>query len=346
MTVQDTILQVASRKKHFKTSDVVKVLGDDAARSYVSQVMSSLVARGLLVREGSGRWSVYALPKNADTLGKRIKKRYQNKNLEEYEVLEAIRQEKPFLASLRENVQSIFTYAFSEMLNNAIEHSKSANIEIQVVQHKDKLEFTVRDFGIGVFKNVMAKRDLRSEFEAIQDLLKGKTTTAPQAHSGEGIFFTSKASDIFVLESYGHRLRIDNTIEDIFVEEIKPEVKGTMVTFTINIKSKKHLSGVFSEYQVDPDVPAFDQTEIKIRLYTMGTIYVSRSQARRVLAGLNKFRRIILDFDKVPTVGQAFSDEIFRVFQNRHHDIEILATNMNDAVRFMVERVEKPTPQA
>ena len=74
----------------------------------------------------------------------------------------------------------------------------------------------------------------------------------------------------------------------------------------------------------------------------MGTIYVSRSQARRVLNNLDKFKSVILDFDKVPTIGQAFADEIFRVFAQRHPEIEIKAINMNEAVEFMANRVEKP----
>lgn len=342
MGLKEQILAVAEAKKHFKTADVMTAINDGAARSYVSTVINSMVSDGGLVREGSGRWSIYALPKYADTLGKRIKKRLANINLEEYEVFDAIKKEKPFLNTLRENIQSILAYAFSEMLNNAIEHSGSKNIEVEIQQQKDSLTFVVRDFGVGVFRNVMAKRGLTSELEAIQDLLKGKTTTAPQAHSGEGIFFTSKAGDLFVLESYGLRLRIDNIIDDVFVEEVKSDVRGTQVTFQISTKSKRHLSEVFAGYQVDPEEPAFDQTEVKIKLYTMGTIYVSRSQARRVLVGLDKFRRIILDFDKVPTVGQAFSDEIFRVFQSRHPEIEIAPVNMNDAVKFMVARVDKP----
>lgn len=342
--IKETILKIAREKKQFKTVDVIKALSQHTqkpyARSYVSTVVNGLVKDGTLVREGSGRWSVYALPQFADVLGKRIKKRLVNKDLEEYEVLDGIKKEKPFLNNLRENVQSIFAYAFSEMLNNAIEHSKSKYIEIEISQEKDILTFVVRDFGIGVFRNVMKKRNLKSEIEAIQDLLKGKTTTAPKAHSGEGIFFTSKIGDLFTLESFGYKLRIDNRIQDVFVEESKPDLRGTEVIFNINVKTKLHLSSVFSSYQVDPEEPAFDQTEIKIKLYTMGTIYVSRSQARRLLAGLNKFRRIILDFKHVPTVGQAFSDEIFRVFHAKHPDIEVVPINMNEAVKFMVDRTE------
>ena len=82
-------------------------------------------------------------------------------------------------------------------------------------------------------------------------------------------------------------------------------------------------------------------TEIKIKLYTMGTIHISRSQARRVLNRLEKFRKVILDFDKVPTVGQAFADEIFRVFKEKYPEVEIIPENMNEAVEFMVERAQR-----
>ena len=188
----------------------------------------------------------------------------------------------------------------------------------------------------------MSKRGLKSELEAIQDLLKGKITTQPQSHSGEGIFFTSKAADVFILESFGLRLRIDNLIKDVFVEEIKPAKKGTKVIFRVDCHSKKHLNDIFKAYQTNPQTYDFNKTDIMVKLYTMGTIYISRSQARRVLSGLDKFKTVVLDFDKVPTVGQAFADEIFRVFKLKHPEIKIMPINMNEGVKFMVERVEKP----
>ena len=73
----------------------------------------------------------------------------------------------------------------------------------------------------------------------------------------------------------------------------------------------------------------------------MGTIYISRSQARRILVGLEKFESIILDFTRVPTVGQAFADEIFRVFKNKYPKKKIIAINTNEAVKFMINRVDR-----
>ncbi len=337
MTIQEQIQAVAKNKKVFKTSDVAKE-APEFSRQYISSIISDQVRKGTLVREGSGRWSTYALPQYKDYLGHRLRRRLKLNGLKEHEVLDDIMRVSTLLTRIPENIQSIFNYAFSEMLNNAIDHSRSKNAVTEVIEEDEGLKFIVDDFGVGVFRNVMQERNLNSELEAIQDLLKGKTTTAPQAHSGEGIFFTSKAADVFMLESFGLRLRIDNKIKDIFVEEVGTEKKGTRVTFEVSTKSKKHLADLFAKYQTHSEEPAFDKTEIQVRLYTMGTIYVSRSQARRVLTGLNKFRTVILDFENVPTIGQAFADEIFRVFKNANPNITIKIANANEAVQFMIIR--------
>mgnify|MGYP001612874933 CR=1 FL=1 len=83
------------------------------------------------------------------------------------------------------------------------------------------------------------------------------------------------------------------------------------------------------------------KTETKAELIKLGTVFFSRSQARDIFASLDKFKVIILDFDQVPTIGQAFADEIFRVFLSTHPDVEIKVINANEAVQFMIDRVEK-----
>ena len=80
---------------------------------------------------------------------------------------------------------------------------------------------------------------------------------------------------------------------------------------------------------------------IDSRGYKSG-VFVSRSQARRVLSGLEKFRVVILDFDRVSMIGQAFADEIFRVFNIKYPNIDIRPENANSSVLFMIDRVEKP----
>lgn len=347
--ITENILNFAKKaQKPIKTSDIVKKFG--FSRQHINGKISELVESGKLIKIGSTRNAQYITPKYAikhpEVLNNRFIKKYQNKNLEEHKILEEIENNFSMILKLNENVRSIFTYAFSEMLNNAIEHSQSENIQVEVGVKNNILSFIVDDFGIGVFRNIMIKRKLNSELEAVQDLLKGKTTTMPRSHSGEGIFFTSKVGNEFILDSYGYKLIINNTKGDIFLQKNTKKgrrKKGTKVIFKISINSKKHLNDVFKEYSNidDKNDYGFDKTKINIKLYTSGGVHISRSQARRVLSGLEKFRFIVFDFDKVEVVGQAFADEIFRVFHNKYPEIKLEAINMNDAVEFMVKRVEK-----
>jgi hypothetical protein len=41
------------------------------------------------------------------------------------------------------------------------------------------------------------------------------------------------------------------------------------------------------------------------------------------------FKTVIFDFDGVPTIGQAFADEIFRVFANAHPQIMLVTARAN-----------------
>lgn len=345
MKIKEEILKLAKERKKIRTPDLVLYFNKKFSRQYISRVISSLVQDNKLVKIGSTISAFYVLPENADEYLARwkIKKRLENKDLEEHEVLTDINNEFISNLKLEENIKSIFDYSFSEMLNNAIEHSDSKEIEIEVFIEGDKLKFIVNDFGVGVFRDVREKRGLKSELEAMQDLLKGKLTTKPQAHSGEGIFFTSKVAGELVLESYDYKLVIDNTIDDVFFGKLDSLKKGTRVVFSIPLKSDNHISEIFKYFQHD-DTLGFTKTEIRVKLFTMGTMHVSRSQARRMLVGLDKFKVIILDFDQVPTIGQAFADEIFRIFLIKHLDIEIKIINANEAVRFMIDRVEGPNP--
>lgn len=338
MSVKERALEFLSNSKSKKITSKDLARSSGVSRQYASIVLRDLTQQGKLEKIGFTKASFYVKPGSRELLQEDIKRRLQNKSLNEDEVLDSLKQQASFIGNLRGNIIHIFDYAFSEMLNNAIDHSKSKFVELKVGHEGVDIWFIVDDFGIGVFKNVMKKRGLNSELEAIQDLLKGKTTTHPQAHTGEGIFFTSKVADVFILESFGLRLRIDNLLNDIFIEKVTPPRVGTRVIFQVNKNSKKEVGDMFKKYQVDTMEPGFDKTEVKIKLYTMQTKYVSRSQARRLLAGLDKFKSIVLDFEKVETVGQGFADQIFRVFQERHPNIKISVINTDETIQFMIDR--------
>ena len=342
MLTKDKILETVANNGQIRTKDFAGVF--DVSRQYVSLLISQLVDEKRLIRIGSTRNAFYVLPeyvkKHPQILPNRFFKRLKNTNLEEHKILAEIEEKFPQISELKEHIRNIFTFAFSEMLNNAIEHSRSRTVSVEVSVNGDELWFIINDSGVGVFKNVMQKKKLKSETEAIQDILKGKTTTIPKSHTGQGIFFTSKAADIFILDSFGRQMMINNKSHDVTINKIDVIKRGTRVIFRIKTDSSKHLSDVFKKYTnlADESDYGFDKTEIRVKLYTSGGVNISRSQARRILHGLEEFKIILFDFDKVPMIGQAFADEIYRVFHNKHPEIELQETNLNEAVKFMIER--------
>lgn len=89
------------------------------------------------------------------------------------------------------------------------------------------------------------------------------------------------------------------------------------------------------------DKYVISKTVIPVTLDSQGNDHiVSRSQAKRLLLRFERFRYIVLDFQNVDSIGQAFADEIFRVYQEEHPEIEIEPINMNKAVRDMVRRAQ------
>lgn len=342
---EEKIIQEISQKGTVKSSGLAALFG--VSRQYVSRMLSRLVKERKIMKVGSTRSAFYTTEeylKKHEGLSKiSYTKTFANKHLEEHVVFEMMRRDFRSVNELPENIRSMFEYAFSEMLNNAIEHSGSSKIKVFVSIDATKLTFIIDDFGIGVFRNIVKKRGLKNEMEAIQDLLKGKMTTAPKLHSGEGIFFTSKVGDEFVLDSYGYQFIANNVIKDIFVKKVKGQRQGTRVTFRINTRATHHLNDIFQRYTnigEDSDY-GFDKTDIHVRLYTLGGVHISRSQARRVLSGLETFKVVVMDYDRIPTVGQAFADEVYRVFKEKRPDIEIQDINMNEVVAFMVNRARK-----
>lgn len=75
-----------------------------------------------------------------------------------------------------------------------------------------------------------------------------------------------------------------------------------------------------------------------VRLATYGTSIVTRSEAKRILHGLEAFDEVVLDFSGVRDIGQGFADEVFRVWRRAHPETRLLPVDMLEPVEFMVRR--------
>ena len=243
--------------------------------------------------------------------------------------------EVPSVAALSDAAEDIARYAFTEMLNNAIEHSGAETVSISVASSVMQ-KFVVSDAGIGAFERVRRAKDLEDHVAAIQEISKGKLTTDPSRHTGQGIFFTSKAVDLFTLTSNGWRWTVDNARHDEAIAPVRTH-RGTHVEFAVDPRTTRSLSDIFDSY-TDPDTLAFDTSRTVVRLFEYGVSFVSRSEAKRLTRNLDQFREVIVDFRGVEWVGQGFADEVFRVWQNDHPDIRLDPVNMNESVRRFVEQ--------
>ncbi len=338
MDIHTLIVNMLNKKGVVKASDIVKATG--FSRVYINRFFQKLRDEGKVVLLGKANRARYVFAtRQAVTRARenitRINRVFHNKNLSEDVILDEIKKSTGIFLKIPENISRILDYAFTEMLNNAIEHSQSEIIKIAMEKDKNGVYFHVIDNGIGIFNNIMQKKHLNDEIEAIQDLTKGKLSTAPKAHSGEGIFFTSKITDMLIIQSSHKKLIFNNLINDIFIKDIK-NIIGTKVTFSIGLDSDKTLRSIFKQYTDDSF--KFDKTKVRVLLYKMSSEYISRSQARRILSGLDKFKTVILDFKDVETVGQGFADEVFRVWNLRYPNIKIIPHNANKNVQFMINR--------
>jgi anti-sigma regulatory factor (Ser/Thr protein kinase) len=132
------------------------------------------------------------------------------------------------------------------MLNNAIEHSEAERCSIHFRLESGTLAFEIRDPGIGVFHSIASKVHLEEEQSALVELLKGRTTTMREAHTGEGIFFTSRVADRFVLRSHRIQVEWSRAKDDVFVSA-RRFLGGTSVSFAIHLSSKRRIEEVFGK---------------------------------------------------------------------------------------------------
>jgi len=103
--------------------------------------------------------------------------------------------------------------------------------------------------------------------------------------------------------------------------------------------SPRKLREVFDAFTDDPEELNFDKTVVPLRLAQYeGENLVSRSQAKRVAHRFERFKRVELDFAGVSEIGQAFADELFRVFATAHPTIRMTPVNTEPAVAQMIRR--------
>ena len=241
------------------------------------------------------------------------------------------------IGDMPENVLAIWHYGFTEMFNNALDHSAGTNVYLAIRRNAVNTEMVMHDNGVGIFKKIQTELGLFDERHAILELAKGKLTTDPKRHTGEGIFFSSRMFDQFDILSGGifftHKFEADDWIleRDQFRD-------GTSVWMKLNNHTSRTTTRIFNQYSTG-DEYGFTKTVVPVNLARYGNEnLISRSQAKRLLARVELFLTVLFDFSDVSTIGQAFADEIFRVFAASHPKIELVPIHANSEVKKMIDR--------
>lgn len=243
---------------------------------------------------------------------------------------------KEHIKDLPANVQEIWEYAFSEMVNNVIDHSAANDLFVSVTRNYLNTDVFISDNGVGIFEKIKKHFELDSLDDAICELFKGKLTTDKENHSGEGIFFSSKLMDVFAIFS-GGKIFAANKFDSSNIISVRENLgTGTFVVMRLSNYTHKRSKEIFDLYSDDNG--SFVKTKIPLK-NIFDASPVSRSQARRVLNSLEKFEEIILDFDGVEWMGQGFAHQIFVVFKNQQPNIQIKPINMNEDVEKMYHHV-------
>lgn len=304
----------------------------DCSRQAVHRHIQRLVEEGALLESGKTRSRTYALAQ----LSAWTQTYAVSADGDEGDIW--LRDVRAQLEPLATNVLGIWQYGFTEMFNNALDHAEASSISVSVAKTAASSVVTIRDDGVGIFRKIQAALGLLDERHAVLELAKGKFTTDPQRHSGEGIFFSSRMFDHFSICSgsvwFSHQAKAP---EDWILET--DESGGTSVRMELGNHTARSVSKVFKQFTSGDDF-GFTKTVVPVRMAQYGDDnLVSRSQAKRLIVRFEKFRTVVLDFKGVVLIGQAFADEVFRVFPLAHPEVELMSLNANKEVGQMIAHV-------
>lgn len=317
------------------------------SRATANNYLKRLTSEGLLSAEGqtkARRYSLAVLSSNYATIP------LVKGETSEDAVFRS--QIQPYMKDLPDNLVQIIAHGFTEIFNNAIDHSESPTALISYIQTYAAVQIIISDAGVGIFQKIQKDCGLDDARTAILELSKGKLTTDPKHHSGEGIFFTSKMFNLFNILS--GNLGYQSKREDdwgwlIETDDLFEFQHGTVVRMTISTDATWTTKEVFDKFEDgsagEGEYRPFSKTHVPIKLGRYGNEQlISRSQAKRLLTRFERFAEICLDFEGVQEIGQAFADEIFRVFAGQHPNIQLSLLHASSAIRRMIDRVRTNAP--
>jgi hypothetical protein len=169
------------------------------------------------------------------------------------------------------------------------------------------------------------------------ELAKGRLSSDPERHPGQGLFFTARAFDGFAVDSGGLRMLHRRGVDHWEVQEGIEQRPGTRVMLELGLFGERRLEETFARFRTPESGARFTRTRVPVALARYGDESLSsRSQARRVAARLEQFEEVWLDFRDVEAIGPAFADELFRVWPVEHPQVDLRWIKANESVEAVI----------
>ncbi len=240
---------------------------------------------------------------------------------------------------LSPNLRRMAAHAFTELLNNAIDHSGGQRVTVSLRQTALHLQMLVSDDGCGLFQRVAQAFDIHDPQQAMFELSKGKLTSQPERHSGHGLFFTSRLADIFDIHTAPAAFQYRPWGSRQWQSARPAATGGTTVYLAIALDTARTLDAVLHAHSASGQGLGFERTRVPLQLLADHGALASRAEARRVAQRLGAFQQADIDFSGLDDVGHGFADELFRVFGRAHPGLALRPLGMNPRVQAMVASV-------
>lgn len=127
---------------------------------------------------------------------------------------------------------------------------------------------------------------------------------------------------------------VDNNIHDNAFGLSNIDVETT-VECNISVNTTRRFLEIVKLY---PGNFEFSKSSPIVKLFEIRVEFLSRSEAKRLFAGLDKFSEIIFEHIGIEKVGQGSVDEIYWVWKNQYSSVLLKNAYASSEVEFMLNR--------
>jgi hypothetical protein len=215
----------------------------------------------------------------------------------------------PRLGPLPAASAEVLRYCVLGLMENAIRHSGGQGLLLAFARQGGHLDLLLRDDGCGLFRKVHEDLGLEDPDQAPLELAKGG--------AGPSLLLAARAAGAFALTANGLRLERRPAREG-WALSAAPARPGTALELSLPLVGGRALAAVRAEHRA-PGGEDFSRTRVPVELLPGATGGLAGSaQAVRLMARLERYREVWLDWRGVPVLDAEAAAYIHREWPAAH----------------------------